>query len=73
MAGLSSRLDSETKMTKNEHTGASQMTKPATEAFRSGWDRIFGGASVAVSTGVCETPSEGSTPRATPFTQEYLK
>lgn len=52
--------------TKNDHTGATQMTKPASEAFRSGWDRIFGGASVADSTDVCETSSEGSTPRATP-------
>ena len=53
-------------MTKNEHTGATLMTKPATDAFRSGWDRIFGGASVEVSTDGCEPSSEGSIPRATP-------
>lgn len=53
-------------MTKNEHTGATLITKPATDLFREGWERVFGGASVEVSTGVCETPSEGSIPRATP-------
>lgn len=52
--------------TSNEHTGAKQMTKPATESFREGWDRIFGGASVVENTAVCETANEGSIPRATP-------
>lgn len=27
--------------TKNEHTGATQQTKPPTDAYREGWDRIF--------------------------------
>lgn len=54
--------------TKNEHTGATQQTKPATDAFREGWDRIFGGASVVENTAGCEPADEGSIPRVTPKT-----
>ena len=53
-------------MSQNEHTGDHQKSRPSTDAFREGWDRIFGGASVVVCTEVCETSSEGSIPLATP-------
>lgn len=29
-------------MSTNEHTGQAQQTKPATDAYRQGWDAIFG-------------------------------
>lgn len=66
MEDLSFLSDGVRMTTKNDHTGDTLMTKPASDAFRSGWDRIFGGASVVENTTVCETVDEGSIPRATP-------
>ena len=67
MEDLSSLSDGERMTTKNDHTGATQMTKPATDAFREGWERIFGGASVVENTAGCEPANEGSIPRVTPY------
>lgn len=47
----------------NEHTGDSQRTRPATGAYREGWDRIFSPRNVSPVDGLLwKQEDEGSNP-----------
>ena len=46
-------------MSRNEITGDSLITKPASNSYRDGWDRIFGGGREPILSKIYRLESEG--------------